>query len=153
MPTPLTQRLSIRSTSTLRTWPSADQVIPLIVPLPDDVVVTTEGAADVAVARCSTRAALEDFTATQLAQLHTGDGGVPYLKDVPLIGNLFKSQTRKRDKTELVLMIVPYIIETDTQAQELTRSLSQRFELLDLPYSSAPPPAVPVQPSVPVEVH
>ena len=50
-------------------------------------------------------------------------------------------------------MIVPYIIETDTQAQELTRSLSQRFELLDLPYSSAPPPAVPVQPSVPVEVH
>ena len=77
MPAPLTQRLSIRSTSTLRTWPSADQVIPLIVPLPDDVVVTTEGAADVAVARCSTRAALEDFTATQLAQLHTGDGGVP----------------------------------------------------------------------------
>ena len=83
----------------------------------------------------------------------TGDGGIPYLKDVPVLGNLFKSQTRKRDKTELVLMIVPYIIETDTQAQELTRSLSQRFELLDLPYSSAPPPAVPVQPSVPVEVH
>ena len=106
----------------------------------------------------STSLSLKDGSAIMIAGLmsqkqSTGDGGIPYLKDVPVLGNLFKSQTRKRDKTELVLMIVPYIIETDTQAQELTRSLSQRFELLDLPYSSAPPPAVPVQPSVPVEVH
>ena len=105
-----------------------------------------------------TSLSLKDGSAIMIAGLmsqkqSTSDGGIPYLKDVPVLGNLFKSQTRKRDKTELVLMIVPYIIETDTQAQELTRSLSQRFELLDLPYSSAPPPAVPVQPSVPVEVH
>jgi general secretion pathway protein D len=77
-----------------------------------------------------------------------GDSGVPYLKDVPLLGNLFKSQKRGRNKTEMILMIVPYIIETDTQAEELTRSLSQRFELLELPLT-APPPPVPVTPSVP----
>jgi general secretion pathway protein D len=79
----------------------------------------------------------------------TGDSGVPFLKDVPVLGNLFKTQKRGNNKTELVLMIVPYIIETDNQAEELTRSLSQRFELLDLP--RAAPPPVPVTPSVPVQ--
>lgn len=67
----------------------------------------------------------------------TGDG-VPYLKDVPLVGNLFKSQTRKKNKTELVLMIVPYIIGSDERAQELTRAIGNDLELLSLPQSSAP---------------
>lgn len=68
-----------------------------------------------------------------MSQRHTtGDSGVPFLKDVPVLGNLFKSQTKGNNRTELVLMIVPYILETDHQAEELTRSLGQRFELLDL---------------------
>lgn len=73
--------------------------------------------------------------------------GVPYLQDIPILGNAFKTQTRGSSKTELILMIVPYIIETDAQADEMTRSMSQRFELLELPYSGPPP--VPVTPSVP----
>jgi general secretion pathway protein D len=73
--------------------------------------------------------------------------GIPYLKDIPILGNAFKTTSRGGSKTELVLMIVPYIIGSDEQAEELTRSLSQRFELLDLPQS--PPPPIPVQPSVP----
>ena len=35
------------------------------------------------------------------------------------------------------------------QAEELTRSLSQRYEMLDLPMSAPPP--LPVTPSVPVQ--
>ena len=38
---------------------------------------------------------------------------------MPVLGNLFKTQKRGNSKTELVLMIVPYIIETDGQAEEL----------------------------------
>lgn len=75
--------------------------------------------------------------------------GVPYLKDIPILGNAFKTQGRGNSKTELVLMIVPYIIETDAQADELTRSMAQRFEMLDLPLPEQPP--VPVTPSVPVK--
>jgi len=79
-----------------------------------------------------------------------GTGGVPYLKDVPVVGNLFKSRSRKANKTELVLMIVPYIVESDEQATALSRSLGQRFELLDLPEVPgdlpAPVPSVPVNP-------
>ena len=101
----------------------------------------------------STSLSLKDGSAILLAGLMSqkrtdSNSGIPYLKDIPLLGNAFKTTARNSNKTELVLMIVPYIIETDTQAEELTRSLSQRFELLDLPYTSAPD--VPVVPSVPV---
>lgn len=103
----------------------------------------------------STSLSLKDGSAILIAGLMSqrqtsGDSGIPYLKDVPVLGNLFKTQTTDRNKTELVIMLVPYIIESDTQAEELTRSLSQRFELLDLPVSGPPP--VPVVPSVPVDV-
>jgi general secretion pathway protein D len=82
----------------------------------------------------------------------TGDSGVPFLKDVPILGNLFKSQTHGTNRTEMVLMIVPYILESDDQTAELTRSLSQRFELLDLSPAMPPlkaAPAVP-QPATPL---
>ena len=102
----------------------------------------------------STSLSLKDGSAILIAGLMSqrdtvGDSGVPYLKDVPVLGNLFKTQKRGNNKTELVLMIVPYIVESDAQAEELTRSLSQRFELLDLPQTGQPP--VQVTPSVPVQ--
>ena len=75
-----------------------------------------------------------------------GNGGVPYLKDVPLVGNLFKSSSRSGNKTELVLMIVPYIVDSDEQAAALTRTMAQRFTMLELP---SVPEATPVVPSVP----
>ena len=79
------------------------------------------------------------------------DSGVPYLKDVPVLGNLFKSRSRLGNKTELVVMIVPYIVESDSQATALTRSVSERYELLDIPTAPPPPPtpSVPVQPLAP----
>lgn len=101
----------------------------------------------------STSLSLKDGSAILIAGLMSqketnGDTGIPYLKDVPVVGHLFKSQSRERDKTELVLMVVPYIIETDTEAAELTQSLSRRFELIDMPRGIEP--ETPVQPSVPV---
>src|SRR5690606_40403551 len=61
------------------------------------------------------------------------DGGVPYLKEIPLLGNLFKSQNKRENKTELIVMIVPYIVETDAQATSLTRSISEQYQLLEVP--------------------
>lgn len=63
------------------------------------------------------------------------NSGVPYLKDVPVLGNLFKSQSRRKNKTELVLMIVPYIVGSDQRAQELTQAIGDELELLELPVS------------------
>ncbi len=67
------------------------------------------------------------------SRVTTADGGVPLLKDIPILGNAFKSSNKRRNKTELVLMIVPYIVESDDQATELTRALGERLELLELP--------------------
>nr|MDQ3039277.1 hypothetical protein [Pseudomonadota bacterium] len=78
------------------------------------------------------------------------DSGVPYLKDIPVIGNAFKTQNRRKNRTELVLMIVPYIVESDDQATALTRSLGERYELLELPQSTVPVRVTPSTPLPPV---
>ena len=38
------------------------------------------------------------------------DDGVPYLMDIPLLGNLFKSNTKSKTKTELLIFITPRIL-------------------------------------------
>ena len=39
------------------------------------------------------------------------DSGVPLLKDLPLLGHLFKSTTKTRDRRELLIFITPRILE------------------------------------------
>lgn len=39
-----------------------------------------------------------------------GEDGVPYLMDIPLVGNLFKSSTKSKTKTELLIFVTPRII-------------------------------------------
>jgi type IV pilus assembly protein PilQ len=41
------------------------------------------------------------------------DSGVPYLKDIPLLGLLFKSTTKTKVKTELLIFITPRILNTN----------------------------------------
>ena len=62
-----------------------------------------------------------------------GDTGVPLLGDIPWLGNLFKSQSTSENRTELIVMIIPYIIRDFDEAQALTRSYQDR-----LPLNSAP---------------
>lgn len=38
------------------------------------------------------------------------DDGVPYLMDIPLLGNLFKTNTKTKTKTELLIFITPRIL-------------------------------------------
>ena len=77
------------------------------------------------------------------------DSGVPFLKDVPLLGNLFKSQRRTSNKTELVLMIVPYIIESDDRASLVSQAIIDRLEMLELPQLTNDNPPVRSVPSRP----
>jgi general secretion pathway protein D len=41
-----------------------------------------------------------------------GESGIPYLKDIPILGNLFKTQSRAVNKTELIILLTPYIIDS-----------------------------------------
>lgn len=60
------------------------------------------------------------------------DSGIPLVKDIPVLGNLFKTKSIKKGKTELVIMIVPYIIENDDQATSVSQAIVDRLEYLEL---------------------
>lgn len=56
--------------------------------------------------------------------------GVPGLKSIPLLGKLFSSTTRRTDRTELVVLITPRVIQTAIDARELTREYHENFRSL-----------------------
>ena len=62
-----------------------------------------------------------------------GNTGVPLLGDLPWIGGLFRSRSDSETRTELIVMIIPYIIRDFDEAQDLTRSYRQRMPLNDAP--------------------
>src|SRR5436305_312464 len=42
----------------------------------------------------------------------SGASGVPYLKDLPLLGYLFRSSTHTEDRNELIVLIRPTVLPT-----------------------------------------
>ncbi|PIQ37140.1 MAG: secretin, partial [Lysobacterales bacterium CG17_big_fil_post_rev_8_21_14_2_50_64_11] len=69
------------------------------------------------------------------------ENGVPGLMNIPLLGRLFKSTSTNTTKTELLVMIVPYIIETDAEAEAITRAVTAQLENFALPTSLQAQPA------------
>jgi general secretion pathway protein D len=51
------------------------------------------------------------------------DGGVPFIKDVPLVGALFKGRQMNRDRTELVVLIQVKILRDSAAYDSLLSSL------------------------------
>ena len=72
--------------------------------------------------------------------------GVPFLKDVPILGYLFKSHSVTRNRTELAIFLTPYVVFTDEDADELLRrerdQLHGSRQQIDsiLPVAPAPAP-------------
>jgi len=52
---------------------------------------------------------------------------VPFLGDVPWLGSLFRYESRKHTKTDLMVFLRPYILRTEQDSQGLTQS---RYEYL-----------------------
>ena len=51
-----------------------------------------------------------------------GNSGIPLIKDIPVMGALFRTQTGQSNKQELIILITPYIIEDNQTAQSITQS-------------------------------
>ncbi len=64
-----------------------------------------------------------------------GEQGVPGVGRVPLLGRLFRRDTRSQDRTELVVMVIPYVMVDYEEARELTErirdGLGLHHELMD----------------------
>ncbi|MDL2297551.1 type II secretion system secretin GspD [Synergistaceae bacterium OttesenSCG-928-D05] len=48
---------------------------------------------------------------------------VPVLSYIPLIGNLFKSNEKQREKIDLMIFLTPYILETPQDASRITNDI------------------------------
>ena len=58
-----------------------------------------------------------------------GRSGVPGLGRVPVVGRLFRSDSYQNDRTELIVMVIPYVIADHRQGQELTEQIKSQLEL------------------------
>lgn len=86
-----------------------------------------------------------------------GDDKVPLLGDIPVIGNLFKSQTKSRDKTNVMVFLRPVVLRDGQAANRIT---DERYKYIRNEQGAAvqessnllPPvggPQLPAQPSAP----
>jgi general secretion pathway protein D len=55
-----------------------------------------------------------------------GKQGIPFLGRLPFIGKLFRSDTETQDRTELMIMIIPYILNSPEEAEQLTDELQKK---------------------------
>ena len=56
------------------------------------------------------------------------ESGVPLLKDLPLLGALFKRQARSNSRTEIAIFVTPRVIRTDAEADALRERSQQRLD-------------------------
>lgn len=56
-----------------------------------------------------------------------GNAGIPLLKDIPGLGHLFRTDSDKSDRTELIILITPYIIANDNDAQAVTDAFRKQL--------------------------
>jgi len=76
------------------------------------------------------------------------NSGIPYLKEIPILGSLFSTQTNTRQRTELLVLITPHVLEDQRDARALTEDMRQKLinaglvpqELDRLPISGSPNP-------------
>lgn len=104
---------------------------------------TVDGASEVAGApiffdrQVTTEVAAKSGQSIMLAGLisesgSTNSSNIPVLSRVPLLGAAFRSDSRKNEKTELVLLITPKVIDSPDQWDEVRGNLENALELLKL---------------------
>jgi general secretion pathway protein D len=80
----------------------------------------------------STRAVIRDGQTVVIAGLigtsrEDIESGVPFLKDIPILGNLFKRRSIARNRTEVAIFVTPYIVRADADADELRERVRRRM--------------------------
>ena len=82
--------------------------------------------------------------------------GIPWLKDIPLLGVLASQQTNVRTRTELLVLITPHVVHDQRDARSLTEDLRDQLsgsaavaqQLLALPASGSADPSAPLRRSL-----
>ena len=86
----------------------------------------------------STQVALADGQTVVIGGLITedrsnADSGVPYLKDIPGVGLLFRNENASKTKTELLVFITPYIVSDDADSERITEQFREHMQRWPIP--------------------
>jgi len=58
-----------------------------------------------------------------------GRGGIPVIGRLPWVGRLFSSQNLLTDRTELAILVIPYVVADHQEGQDLTEAIRADLEL------------------------
>jgi len=64
------------------------------------------------------------------------ESGVPFLKDIPLIGALFGQTVTSTTRTELIVMLTPKIVRNSSEARKVTEEYRRKLENLESSFST-----------------
>ncbi|MBK9426720.1 MAG: type II secretion system protein GspD [Gammaproteobacteria bacterium] len=56
-----------------------------------------------------------------------GKTGIPWLQDIPWLGNLFRTTSRTNNRTELVVLITPRALQNDEQLRAVSDEMRRHF--------------------------
>jgi general secretion pathway protein D len=103
--------------------------------------------------KVTTRVVVQDGQTIGIAGLiqdssSEGNDGIPFLKDIPVLGTAFSNQNNNRMRTELLILITPHVIQDQRDAMRLTEDLKENLpraanvphDLKDLPLSGSSNP-------------
>ncbi|MFM7737149.1 MAG: type II secretion system secretin GspD [Alphaproteobacteria bacterium] len=60
-------------------------------------------------------------------RLDNAQSGVPYLTDIPVVGNLFKYQEKQKEKVNLIILLTPHIVRDPDQMLAVSEAEKARF--------------------------
>jgi general secretion pathway protein D len=60
-----------------------------------------------------------------------GYTGVPYLSEIPVVGRAFKVESESETRTELIMLLVPYVIESSRDAEAVTEEFRKRLTSME----------------------
>lgn len=82
-----------------------------------------------------TRLSIQDGSSVLLGGLisnseNKGNNRVPILGDLPWVGHLFRTDSINGGRSELMMLIVPYLIKDGSQAEAITKAFRERLKLI-----------------------
>jgi general secretion pathway protein D len=114
------------------------QILQEVNSLTNQVIAAALDAPVISTREASTRAIIRDGQTVVIGGLIGDsrdylDSGIPFLKDIPLLGNLFKRRSEIRNRTELAIFVTPYIVRTDADADAIRERIRGRMNQDTLP--------------------
>jgi general secretion pathway protein D len=110
---------------------------------PENTTTGVSASPTISTRKVETKLAMRDGATVLLGGLMSsnesyGNTGVPLLKDIPLVGQLFRVDSNTIQKTELIILITPYVISDDIDAQSITDAFRRQLGNWAQPANSQP---------------